>query len=311
MNFSFLYSLPFPGLILAFLAGLCVAIANLCMRKSLDVGRNTNGYLLLRLFTACLLAVFINPVAHEAYSIDATTAFLGLFAGLFLAIVMIAMGQAMATGPAGLSVAFINSSSVVPPALLAWIFGAHLGFIYGFREIFGSALVVIGLFWASTTTLKTKKPTAWAKAICLVFFAHVLLLMTFQYRSLLLRVDTPIDGFLIHGHINMSQSYWFLPLMFGVAFLIQLRFCLKEARFPNWKEAGLGIIGGILNGLSVVFINEAAQVSIGSNQIALIFPLYSVSILFICSLWSQYLYKESIKWMAIAMAIVGIALGMT
>lgn len=311
MDFSLLHQLPFAGLVLAFLSGLCVAISNLCMRKSLDIGRSASGYLLLQLSTAFFLAVLMNPIAHQSYGIDGCTILLGLFAGLCLAVVMIAMGKAMGHGPAGLSVAFINSSSVVPPMLLAWLFGTHMGFTYGMREAIGSLLVVIGLFWASTTTLKAKNTSLWAQSIALVFVAHVLLLMSFQYRSLLLRMDTPVDGFLIPFHLEPSQSHWFLPLMFLTAFVIQLRFCLKEAHFPTWKEALLGITGGLLNGLSVVLINQATQVSLGTAQISLVFPLYSVSILTVCSLWSQFLYKETIKWLAIAMAMLGIALSMS
>jgi hypothetical protein len=310
MDFSALHQWPFAGLIFAFFSGLCVAMANLCMRKSLDVGKNTHGYLLLQLSTACLLATVMNPMAHQAYEVNVSTLGFGIFAGFCLIAVMMAMGKAMNHGPAGLSVAFINASSVVPPMLLAWLFGSRLGFDYDFSEALGTILVVVGLFWASTTTLKAKNPGLWIKAISIVFVSHVLLLMTFQYRSLLLRMDTPIDGFLIPTHLEMSQSHWFLPLMFLVAFLVQLRFCFKEARFPSWKEGLLGICGGLLNGLSVVLIDQATRASIGTGQIALVFPLYSVSILTLCSLWSQVLYKEQIKWIAIATAMIGIVLGM-
>lgn len=310
MDLSCMHQWPFAGLIFSFLSGLCVALANLCMRKSIDVGKNTHGYLLLQLSIACILAILMNPVAHQAYEINNATLGFGLFAGLCLITVMMAMGKSMGYGPAGLSVAFINSSSVVPPILLAWIFGSSLGFHYDLFKALGTVLVVAGLFWASTTTLKAKSPTLWMKSIALVFVAHVLLLLTLQYRSLLLRMDTPIDGFLIPAHLEMSQSHWFLPLMFLVAFLVQLRFCFKEARFPSWKETLLGITGGLLNGLSIVLLDQATRASLGTNHINLIFPLYSVSILAVCSLWSQSLYKENVKWVAIALAVSGLFLGM-
>lgn len=298
------YALPF-----AFGAGLFTAIANLCMRRSIDVGGNTNGYLLMQLLISGMLATWMHPIQNHAYELDGATAALGLSAGICLAAVMIFMGRSLARGPSGLSVAFINSSTVVPAAIMFFIFGHTYGFSFEIKHIVGCFLVVVGLFWASTTTLQVKNLFPWARAITIVFIAHVALLLLMQYRALLLKSQLPLDPTLLPFHIQESTSHWFLPIMFAVAWLIQFKVFMKAgSKGLSFKELGYGTLGGLANGLSAILLVQSATRAL-PHELTLNFPLYSVSIVLVCSLWSLALYKERVNWPAILLSASGILLG--
>lgn len=294
---------------LAFAAGSCTALANLCMRRSIDVGGNTNGYLLVQLLISAFVAIWTNPIQNESYDIDATTMALGVLAGISLAGIMIFMGRSLSRGPAGLSVAFINASTIVPGILLFLIFGSAYGFVFDTQHWAGIALIVIGLFWASTTSLQAKDKWGWVRAISIAFVAHVLLLVLFQYRGLLLKADLPLDPVLLPMHTNEAASFWFVPIMFIVAWLVQARvFWTGGSRALNMKEIGFGLLGGLTNGASAILLVQSTLFA-RQMESTIIYPLYSVSIVLICSLWSLMLYKERVNWPAIAVAAAGIAIG--
>src|SRR5689334_14956395 len=107
---------------LILLASLFVAGSNLSMRKSIDAGGSTKGFLCVQLFLTFLVAILLNPVRTGQYSWSGCMAAFGLAGGIILAGLMIFLGKALEKGPAGLTFAILNSSSVMPMILMVLFF---------------------------------------------------------------------------------------------------------------------------------------------------------------------------------------------
>ena len=41
----------------------------------------------------------------------------------------------------------------------------------------------------------------------------------------------------------------------------------------------------------------------------MIFPIFAVTIILLCNLWGQKLYKEKVNWMASGLCVVGLLIG--
>ena len=42
---------------------------------------------------------------------------------------------------------------------------------------------------------------------------------------------------------------------------------------------------------------------------AIIYPLFAVTIIILCNIWGQWLYKEQVNWKANALCVFGILIG--
>jgi len=136
------------GIQLMFFCALCIAISNLCMRRSIDSGGTSKAYLMVQLTLSALIMVLLNPVRTGNYTWDTSMALFGLMGGILLACVMGFLGKALETGPPGLSVALLSCSSVMPILMMVLLFGARFGFYYTLWNALGSILVIVGICWA-------------------------------------------------------------------------------------------------------------------------------------------------------------------
>jgi uncharacterized membrane protein len=290
------------GLIYALLAATLISSANLFMRKSVDAGGSAKGYLFIQMAFGFLLSLYIGPVSSGFFAPDRYIVIFSLIAGLSMGGMLYLLGKALETGPPGLTFSILSSSCVVPAVIMSLIFGSQYGCRYTMFHGIGTLLVLVGLFWASQGLSNTEKFKNWVLFVSSTFILHVALLCFFQWRTL----ASQYEGLLLPH--ESAKSLWFMPLLYLTSFIIQSLVFAKEKRAPLKKEWSYGLIGGVLNVLCTLSILK------GTEQIhpvfsALVFPVYSVGIIFFSNLWSHYLYSEKVNWKACQICTLGILIG--
>lgn len=296
------------ALFLVFLSGAFVALSNLMMRKSIDSGGTTKGYLVFMMLTAFGSAVLLEPVRSGNYALNAPVALLGAIAGIILAFMLHFLGKALEKGPPGFTFSLLSSSTVMPAIVMSFLFGASYGFPYTPWHAIGSVLVVGGIFWAGRGMSGMQDRSRWILFSAAMFTLHVALLALFQWRSLLLNVPNPeaVSSFFTAEEI---KSVWFLPFMFLTSGIIQLwMFIAGEKRKPKLMEALYGILGGAINGTGTFFLIVATSAATALEN-AIIFPMYSVAIIVLSNLWGQKLYQERVNWRACQVCAGGLIIG--
>lgn len=296
------------GIQIMLLAGLFVALSNYLMRKSIDAGGTTKGFLMVQLFVVFLVAILLNPVRMGEYQWSGCMSLFGIAGGVVLALMMAALGRALETGPPGLTFAALNSSTVMPSIVMVLIFGATFGYRYTFWNGLGSLLVVIGLFWAGWQTSSSKQKNSWLSFVTGAFFLHVLFLVFLSWKALFMNYPGE-NGLFLSFDMDDAKNQWFMPMIFLAAFLIQaILYIINERRKLKKGELFYGILGGIANGIGTFFMIRATEVATPFEH-AMIYPIFSVSIIVLCNLWGQRLYREKVNWLATAVCLLGILIG--
>lgn len=297
------------ALILAFAAAILCALNNLFMRRSIDAGGSTKAFLVFVEGFSFLVAILLGPVKSGHYTWNSQIAIVGLIAGLFLGIMMWALGRGMENGPPGLTVAFLNSSAVAPAIIMFLLFGSAFGHGYEWWNAVGSICVVAGLFWASWETTKAyQNRLAWVSYASIAFWCHVLFLVILQWRAMIINPSLP-RTFLLPFHLDANSTEWFMPMIFVSATLFLLyQFVKDEARIPKKAEVAYGFYGGVCNGACTYFLVKAAQFATPVEN-AMIFPLFAVALIVLCNAWGKALYKENVHWKATAICLVGVFVG--
>lgn len=296
------------GILFAILAALLASISNFSMRRSIDAGGSSKGYLVVQLSFSFIVMILFNPVRTGDYGWSSTAVGLGLIGGVIFGLLMWGLGKTLEKGPPGLSFAVLNTSSVAPAILLALLFGMRFGHPYTLFNGIGSALVVAGLFWAGWTSEKNPNKSVWIAYATLIFIAHTLFLVFLQWWAMILRPELPITS-LIPFHMKSTHIQWFMPAIIFVGALIQwIIYFTKKQHFPKGAEIYYGILGGVTNGACTFFLILAPQVA-SSWENAMIFPIFSVSIILICNAWAQLIYKEAVNWWANGVCVIGLIIG--
>lgn len=303
------------ALILMVFSGVLVGFGNYCMRRSMDAGGDSRSYILIQLFLSGVWTFCTGPLAAMQWTPSTATVIYGVLTGACLAFFMRFLGQAMARGPVSLTVAFINASTLLPALVFYLLFGKSWGFEYGIATIAGSLIVLFALYQAtkkdfvqdSAVPLKNKLTLPWLYATLGCFFVHTLMLILIQLRSMSL-IESVGEHFLLLKSTTQGSEA-FLPIMFVSAWIIQWLQSSKEGmKWPIQQEWFFGCLGGLANGSSIQLMAFATLLAAGA-QAAMMFPLYSVSIIVTCNLWGSLLYKESVYWPASILAMIGIAVG--
>jgi drug/metabolite transporter (DMT)-like permease len=296
------------GIQLMLLAGLFVALSNYLMRKSIDAGGTTKGFLMVQLFVVFIVAILLNPVRMGSYEWSGCMSLFGIAGGLVLALMMALLGRALETGPPGLTFAALNSSTVMPSIVMVLLFGATFGYHYTLWNGLGSLLVVLGLFWAGWQASQSEQRRSWLFFVTAAFFLHVLFLVFLSWKALFLNYPGE-NGLLLSFDMDEAKNQWFMPMIFLAAFLVQaLIYIVSEKRGLKKGEVLYGTLGGIANGVGTFFMIRATEVATPFEH-AMIYPIFSVSIIILCNLWGQWLYREKVKWLATAVCLLGILLG--
>lgn len=296
------------GILFALLAGLFASSSNYCMRRSIDTGGSSSVYLVVQLSFSFLVMILLNPVRMHDFGWDNTVLTLGLMGGLLLGAFMWGLGKSLEKGPPGLTLAIVNTSSIMPALLLTLLFGLKYGHGYTLWNGLGSILVAVGIFWAGWTREKKSQSKSWPFYSLFIFVVHTAFLMYLAWWGMLLTQDLPLSK-LLPFHISSSHIHWFMPAVFFMAALFQWGAFLKRDRhIPKRSEVMYGLLGGVTNGTGSFFLIKAPQVAT-SWQNAMLFPIFSVTIIVCCNIWSQAIYKERVNWRANALCISGLILG--
>jgi hypothetical protein len=287
------------GLFFALLAALFASTSNFFMRRSIDAGGTTKGFVLIQMSIAGLVAVLLGPVQSNSYAINGSVVGLGVLAGVFLVTMLYILGKALLAGPPGLTFSILTAAAVVPAIVMASLFGAAFGFLYTAWHGIGSLLVLAGLFWAGQSTAGGLQDLKrWTVLVISMFSLHVLLLVLFQYRAVLINT----------GNLE-AQSSWFMPVYYFAAAAIQLGiFFRTEARALRPREWLYGCIGGAANSLCTFFLLRSTEVAKGLEN-AVIFPAFSIGIILLSNLWGQKVYQEKVNWRAAQVCACGLIVG--
>ncbi len=295
------------GIVYALIAASFASLSNFSMRKSMDSGGTTKAFLMIQLSIACLVAFLLNPVRTGNYDWNVQIGLLGIASGLIFGCFMLSLGRALENGPPGLTIATLNASTVAPAIIMALFFGSF-GFHYTLWHGLGSIVVIIGLFWAGWELTGIKNKTRWIFFAFGAFSLHALFLVIMQWKTMII-TNTSAQNFFQVITSKQAQSQWFLPLTFFAAALIQgLVFFFSEKRLPQKGEWNFGVIGGIANSASMLFLLWAIEVA-SSLESAMLFPIFSVMIIFLCNAWGQLIYEERVNWKACHLCVFGLVVG--
>ncbi|MGE3954083.1 MAG: hypothetical protein AB7F31_02655 [Parachlamydiales bacterium] len=287
------------AILIILLAACLASTSNLFMRKSIDTGGSTRAYLVFQLGLSLVVAIFLSPVRTGQYSFSGPAISMGLIGGAILGVMMWSLGKAMEKGPAGLTLASLNSATVMPAIVMALAFKGSWASSYTLWHGIGSALVVVGLFWASWGIGGGVNKRQWALFAGSAFLLHVLLLCLLHWRAMLIKGGTLLP----------ESSQWFNPMIFVAATWMQVVIYLRqEKRRPLPSEVIYGVLGGITNGGCTFFLIVAPEVAT-PVQNAMIYPLFAVLVIVLSNLWSQALYRERVNWAATALCLGGVILG--
>ena len=293
------------AIISVLLASLFIAVANFFMRRSLDAGGTTKTYLFIQMLIAFLVAFLLGPLKTGEYAMNAPIVYLGLFSGIILAFMLCALGKSLEYGPPGLTFSILSSATVMPAILMALCFGDALRFTYTIWHGIGSILVIAGLFWAGKGLEGMRDRQSWLFFVVLMFSLHVLLLVVYQWRAIVLGATNTRELTRLFTSEEI-RSQWFTPMIYLGAVLVQsLLFLRTQPLRPQGREWLYGCIGGACNGLCTFFLIQATELASGL-QTAVIFPLFSIGTILFSNLWGQYLYQEKVHWRACQVCASGI-----
>lgn len=297
------------GIQLMLVAGLLIALSNLFMRRSIDAGGSSKAYIMVQMGLSVFIMILLNPVRTQDFSWNTPIALFALAGGGLLAAVMGFLGKALENGPPGLSVALLSCSSVMPILMLVMLFGAQFGFVYTLWNGLGSILVITGVCWAGWDVVEIPNWRKWLLFVTLTFFAHAVYLVFLQWRTLFINFPSQ-NGLGFHFSSEAASTQWFMPMVFLSAATIQTAIYFRsEKKWPNRNEVYYGLFGSIANGLGAFLMIKATEVSTTLEH-AMLFPIFSVTLILGCNLWGKFLYKEAVNWKANALCIAGLFIGL-
>lgn len=296
------------GILFGFLAAVLASLSNLFMRLSIDKGGSSRAYLVVQLSFSFLVMILLNPVRTLDFGINVPSIALGLLGGVLLGGVMWSLGKSLELGPPGLSLAIVNTSSIMPAVVLVLLFGSHYGHGYTLMNGVGSLLVAGGILWAGWTREKGSHSREWLIFVTTVFLFHMLYLVYLQWWAMLLSPDLPLSK-VLPFHLEGEHLAWFMPSIFLSASIFQWIIYLRhEKRLPFSSEVKYGLLGGLTNGCCAFFLILAPQMA-NAWENAMLFPVFSVSIILLCNCWAKLLYKERVNWVANAVCVCGLLMG--
>jgi len=281
------------------IAGILGALSNLCMRCSLDKNGSPRVFFIMQLLLTFLVTVCLCPVQSGSYSLDMYTAAVAIACGLALGLMKYLISHALVTGPSNLTFAAVNSATIMPGIIIAFLFGSLINFQYTMWNFSGSLMVIGGLFWASRKRINVHK--AWMIFATGAFFLHFFYL--FLTQSYFITTQNRFFPFAI-------ESQWFFPLVFMAAAILHIVvYYFSERKLPKQQEFFWGILGGVLNGACAYYFGLGAEIAHGKEH-GFIFPIFSVALIISCNLWARWFYNEKINWPAHSLCMAGLIIGM-
>lgn len=296
------------------LTSVLTALANLCIRKSIDSASNPNGdpYLINRLMGAGFVVILTILLLKGHVQIDPPMIFLGVLGGLLLGLLQWSIGRSVKNGPSGLSFTCVSAGCVVPPLLMALLFGEAYGHTYTLWNAGGALLVLVGLGWMGYESVKGEitesfKPRIWIICVISAFSFNALFMAFFQWRALMLKDGLP-ESVLLPFHCDPIKGDCFAIAMYATAAALQLFVPGKSSSVPMFalKRWQYGFGGGLINGISGLCLVWATESAISHTEKSLVIPMFSVLLIILCNVWGRVLYKENVNWYANGLCGIGV-----
>lgn len=298
------------GVSFAIISGALGSIYSFFMKRSIETCKSAYYFNFVQFFVCTLITFFGGPLKTGIWHVNIYLFIAAIISGLFLGLIVIFAQKALQIGPSNLIFSIIYSAAIVPGLLLFILFGASLGFEYDIWSVLSILLVLIGLLWAGISGQQHKKKSegGWIFFVILAFIFQALFFTAMQWRVIHLEHLDSVSIFLLPINHEEAQMQWFLPITCFTASLIQIFVIVFGKNYkPKKAEIIYGLLGGTFNGLSINFLLLAAIFAHGIEKI-LLFPISTVSIIILCALWGQVIYKEKVKWTAYSLCVVGILL---
>lgn len=312
------------ALALVLIGGCFASVGNFLVRKNQANNGHFEHYLLADFFVSFFLN--LTPKWQNIFQtrVSLPMIFLGALAGILISAMLHLLNCSMKGGRSGLSIAFLNSATVLPAFALYFIFGEGFGFQLKGYAPFGLIAVILGLFIASgSLSVRTKESIAlnpdqedlnsfasrkrWITLAVLSGLCHAVLLFILQYRCLLYK-EVPASAW-IPFKASQEQDAWFSAGFLGTAFGVQILFILSRKTRKTGAEYLLGALDGVANGLATFLLLQATALADGPFR-TILFPAFTVTIVGICSCWSRILFKEPVPWVGIGIALAGVFLAL-
>ena len=272
------------SLFLAFLSACCAAGSCLFFRKNTDSNPSSpNSYLLFYYLCSFLLSLAAYP---RMWTIEANIPlmFVGATVGTLNSVLMFLTFNALKEGPANLTFAFQNSSTVFPGFILYLLLGTDFGFSSSSTQLIGMILVLIGLFLGTKKNSADRASSKWIRYIAWAFLLQILAFCCIQLRCLFFGKDCGLD-------LTQAADAWYLVGQFSASLLIQVIIFIQNKRAAHRQSMRYGLLGGICNFSATWLLLLATKFALPLEK-GVVFPCFAVGTMVLCNVWAKKLYKE-------------------
>lgn len=233
----------------------------------------------------------------------------GLVTGGLLFLMMNGLANALKYGPSGLTFAVHNSGSVLPAFFLYFIFGAPFDYVLTVPLVLGLMCVVGGLVWSAIGSTQMGTPFLWKEWLTLILGAFLLqgiILSIYQWKSLLF---THFDQShpLLFLECEACSEGWFMPGLFLSSSLLNFLLLFFKGGSLSRSEFSCGLWAGVFNVVITFCLLLAPGLAEGIQK-SLIFPFFTLLVISLSAAMGQFLYREKVNWMAIALCLLGVLL---
>jgi hypothetical protein len=296
------------GSLFSFCASGCASLSNFFIRKNAQPSESSSCHLALHFLTSLILCFLFIEALWEA-PVSIPMLLVGAAVGVCNVVLMIFTMQAIQRGPSGLIFSFHAASLVFPALILFFLFGPEFGFEFTILQALGIALVLGGLYIASSrkdTEGEMAISKSWIKFAFLCFLVQILAFTLIQWRCLLFEARP--EHVLIPTQVHEREDIWFMPGLFGSAFLSQMAVVLWERQKFKLKDMSYGFLSGCANSGSTYFLTIATKLALPLEK-ALLFPCFAVGTIILCNAWASKFYNEKFNFRANTLCSLGILVG--
>lgn len=289
----------------------CASVSNLFIRKNSIPNESSSGHLAIHYLISFFLC-FLLCTGLWSFSINYPMLCVGAAVGICNVVLMLFTMKAIQNGPSGLIFSFHAASLVFPGLLLFFVFGKEFGFAFSISQAIGISLVLGGLYLATKGGTDSAEPQQaiskkWLLCAFGCFFVQMLAFTLIQWRCLFFLQDRP-DHLLIPARIHESEDIWFMPGLFGAAFIFQMLVFFWEKRNFRFSDMKYGLLSGSANSGSTYFLAIATKFALPIEK-AILFPCFAVGTILLCNAWASKMYNEKFHLKANILCSLGILIG--
>lgn len=288
------------GIICAFMAGTFISLFNMLMRHSKDA--NSRWIIVCTYCSACVLSIILGIVKNSlVFSIPIIL--IGITVGIFTVLLIDILAKALTMGSTSTTIAILNASTLIPSIIMFFVFGRALGYDYNIHHLIGSSLFLIGLFYSRESLPELSIRKTWFKLAGTIFCIHSIILTIYSFKGYL--AGSTSTFLRIMTNIEATSDLFFVALFLSAAIFQYIKESRRGFNTISMQEVMTGVLAGALNMTSNVLLVKATQLAKPLEQ-AVIFPLFSVTIIMLSSLYGAVIYKENVAWKGSVICAIGI-----